>query len=75
VLAIVDLVVSDNRAAVRPDLDTRQGVTVDVISFNEASAITENINATLVAIKNGIAPIVGQSNSFSYKTVNGQFSI
>ncbi|TNN50387.1 hypothetical protein EYF80_039422 [Liparis tanakae] len=46
-LAVVDLVVPDDRAAVRPDLDARQGVTVDVISFDEASAVTENINATL----------------------------
>lgn len=61
-LAIVDLVVSDNRAAVRPDLDTCQGVTVDVVSLNEASAITENINATLVAIKNGVAPVFGENN-------------
>lgn len=55
-LAVVNLVVSDNRAAVCPDLDSCQGVTVDVISFDEASAITKNINTTLVAIKNGIAP-------------------
>lgn len=58
-LAIVDLVVSDNRAAVRPDLDSRQGVTVDVISFDEASAVAKNINATLVAVENGIAPKFG----------------
>lgn len=56
-LAIMDLVVSDNGTTVRPDLDSCQGVTVDVVSFNKASAITKNINATLVAIKNGIAPI------------------
>lgn len=56
VLAIVDLVVSDDRTAVGPDLDSRQGVTVDVVSFDKASAITKNINTTLVAIKNGIAP-------------------
>lgn len=63
-LAIVDLVMSDNRATVCPDLDSCQGVTVDVVSFNEASAITENINATLVAIENSIAPVFGQNNSF-----------
>ena len=61
-LAIVDLVVSNNRAAVRPDLDSCQGVTVDVVSFNEASAVTKNINATLVAIEDGIAPVFGQNN-------------
>lgn len=61
-LAVVDLVVSDNRTAVRPDLDSCQGVTIDVISFNEASAIAKNINTTLVAIKNGIAPEFGTKN-------------
>lgn len=63
-LAVMDLVVSDNRAAVRPDLDSCQGITVDVVSFNEASAVTKNINATLVAVKNGIAPVFGQNNIF-----------
>lgn len=55
-LAIVDLVVPDNRAAVCPDLDSSQGVAVDVVSFDEASTVTKNINATLVAIINGITP-------------------
>lgn len=53
----MDLVVSDNWTAVRPDLYSRQGVAVDVISFNKASTVTENINTTLIAIKNGIAPL------------------
>lgn len=53
----MDLVVSDNGTAVCPDLYSRQGIAVDVISFDEASTITENINATLIAIENGIAPI------------------
>lgn len=52
----MDLVVSDNWTTVRPDLYSSQGVAVDVISFNKASTVTENINATLIAIKNGIAP-------------------
>lgn len=58
-LTIVDLVMSDNRAAVCPYLDSCQGVSIDVVSFNEASTITKNINATLVSIKNGIAPVIG----------------
>lgn len=53
----MDLVVSDNWTAVRPDLYSCQGVAVDVISFNKASTVTENINTTLIAIKNGIAPL------------------
>lgn len=63
-LAIVDLVVSDDRTAVCPDLNPCQGITVDVVPFDEASAITKNIYSTLVAIKNGIAPVVGQNNTF-----------
>lgn len=59
VLAVMDLVVPDDRTAVCPDLDSCQGVTVDVIPFNEAPAITKDINTTLVAIKNGIAPYCG----------------
>lgn len=65
-LAIVDLVVPDNRAAVRPDLDSCQSVAVDVVSFNEASSITEYINPTLVAVKNGIAPAF-RRNTFQNK--------
>ena len=58
-LAIVDLVMPDNRTAICPDLDSCQGVTIDVISLDEASAITKNINSALIAIKNGIAPVSG----------------
>lgn len=61
-LAIMNLVVPDNRAAICPDLDSCQGVTIDVVSFNEASAITKNINSTLVTIKNGIAPVLDRTN-------------
>lgn len=62
-LAIVDLIVPDDGAAVCPDLDSCEGVTVDVVSFDEASAIPENINATLIAIKNGITPVCIQNNT------------
>lgn len=61
-LTIMDLVMSHNRTAVRPDLDSCQGVAIDVIAFNEASAITKNVNATLVAIKDGVTPVFGQHN-------------
>lgn len=62
-LAIMNLVVPDNRAAICPDLDSCQGVTIDVVSFNEASAITKNINSTLVTIKNGIAPVLDRTTN------------
>lgn len=67
-LAIVDLVVSDNGAAVRPDLDSCEGVTVDVVSFNEASAVAKNVNATLIAIKNGITPVCIENNTWGYNS-------
>lgn len=76
-LTIMDLVVSDNRAAVCPDLDSCQSISVDVVSFDEASAITENVNSTLVTIKNGIAPVFGQNNKIQDKLHlhTGQFPI
>lgn len=65
VLAIMDLVVSDNGTTICSDLDSCQGVAVDVISFDEASAIAENINTPLVAIKNGIAPASATKHIFA----------
>lgn len=59
-LTIMDLVVPDNRTAICPDLDSCQGIAIDVISFNKASAITKNVNTTLVPVKNGIAPVFEQ---------------
>lgn len=63
-LAIMDLVVPHNRAAVCPDLDSSQGVAINVVSFDEASAITKNINATLVAVINGVTPVFKQKVEF-----------
>lgn len=63
VLAIVDLVVSDYGTAVCPDLDPCQGVAIDVVSFDETSTVAENINATLVAVENGVAP-TSRENAF-----------
>ena len=60
-LAIMDLVVSDNRTTVGPNLDSCQGIPMDVISLNKAPTITKNINTSLVAIKNGIAPVFEQN--------------
>ena len=58
-LSVMDLVVPDNGTAVCPDLDSSQRVAVDVISLDKAATVTENVNATLVTIKNGIAPVFG----------------
>lgn len=69
-LAIMDLVVPHNRAAVRPDLDSSQGIAVNVVSFYEASAIAKNINTALVAIINGITPVFKQKAEF--EDIRGQ---
>lgn len=63
-LTIMDLVVPHNRTAVRPDLDSCQCVAVNVVPFNEASAVTKNVNAALVAIEDGVTPVFGQNNRF-----------
>lgn len=54
---------SDYGTAVRPDLDPCQRVAIDVVSFDETSTVAENINATLVAVENGVAP-TSQANPF-----------
>lgn len=56
-LTVMDLVVPHNRTTIGPDLDSCQGVAIDVVSFNEASAITENVDTTLVSVKNGVTPV------------------
>lgn len=63
VLPVVDLVVPDYGTAICPDLDPCQGVAIDVVSFDETSAVAKNINAALVAVENGVAP-TSQENPF-----------
>lgn len=55
-LPIVDFVLSDDRAAVGPDLDPCQGVAMDVVPFDEAPPISKYVNATLITIIDGISP-------------------
>lgn len=54
VLAVVYLIVSDDRIAVGADLDACQGISVYVIVLNQTAAFTKNINAALVSIVNFI---------------------
>lgn len=61
---------SDNGTTVCPDLDSCQGIAVDVISFNEASAVTEYINTTLVAVKNGVAPTSASKHTLGRTSVS-----
>lgn len=53
----MDLVVSDDGTAVGPNLYSCQGIPVDVVSFDEASAIAEDVNAALIAVENGVSPV------------------
>lgn len=75
-LAIVDLVMPDNRAAICPDLDSCQGVTIYVVSFDEAAAIAKNIHTSLVAVKNGIPSVLKKKTKIEklflllYKALN-----
>lgn len=48
---------SDDWTAVGPNLYSCQGIPVDVISFDKASAVAEDVNATLIAVENSVAPI------------------
>lgn len=56
VLAVVDLVVADDGAAVGSDLDARQGVTVDVVTLYQAPPISKYVHASLVPVENGVSP-------------------
>ena len=56
VLAVVDLVVPYDRVAVRPDLDARERVAVDVVVLDQAAALAEDVHAALVAVVDLVLP-------------------
>ncbi len=64
-LSIVDLVVSHNGAAVGSDLDSRQGVTIDVITLYQTSSISKYVDPSLVTIKYSISPGNKGKNNFT----------
>ncbi len=55
-LPVMDLVVPYYRTAVRSDLNASQGISINIISLNEAPPITKYVNASLVSIEDGISP-------------------
>lgn len=55
-LPIVDLVVPYDGAAVGSDLDSRQGVTIDVVTLYQTSSISKYVHASLVTVENSISP-------------------
>lgn len=55
-LSIVDLVVPYNGAAVGSDLDSRQGVTVDIVTLYQTPAISKYVHPALVTVEYSISP-------------------
>lgn len=55
-LTIMDLVVPHDGAAVGSDLDSRQGVTIDVITFYQTPPISKYVDPSLVTIEYSISP-------------------
>lgn len=55
VLSIVDLVMPYNRAAVGSDLNTRQGIAIDVITLYQTPSISEYVHTSLVTIEYGVS--------------------
>lgn len=53
---MMNLVVPDNRVAVRSDLNAGECVPVYVVVFNQTPTFTENINAALMAVVYLISP-------------------
>lgn len=60
-LAVVDLVVPDDGAAIGSDLDASQRVPVDVVHFDEAPPIAKYVHASLVPVVDGIPPALKNS--------------
>lgn len=55
-LSIVDLVVPYNGAAVGSDLDSRQGVTIDIVTLYQTPSISEYVHPSLVTVEYSISP-------------------
>lgn len=65
----MDLIVSDYRTAVGSDLNTSQGVSINIIALYETSAITKYVNAPLVSIEDSITPGGKKKNKHNWATV------
>jgi len=63
-LPVMDLVVPYYRTAVRSDLNASQGISINIISLNEAPPISKYVNASLVSIEDGISPRLKADISF-----------
>ncbi len=76
-LPVMDLVVPYYRTAVRSDLNASQGISINIISLNEAPPITKYVNASLVSIEDGISPRLWADSSLyrSSTRQNNQFTV
>lgn len=54
-LSIVDLVMPYNRAAVGSDLDSRQGVTIDIVTLYQTPPISKYVHASLVTVEYSVS--------------------
>lgn len=61
-LSIMDLVMPYNGAAVGSNLDPRQGVTVDVVTFYQTPPISKYVHPSLVTIEYSISPEMNKSH-------------
>lgn len=55
-LTVVDLVVPYNGAAVGSDLDSRQGVTIDIVTLYQTPSISKYVHPSLVTVEYSISP-------------------
>lgn len=55
-LPVVDLVVPYNGAAVGSDLDSRQGIAIDIVTLYQTPSISENVHPSLVTVEYSISP-------------------
>lgn len=62
----MDLVVPYNRAAVGSDLDSSQGVTVDVVTFYQTSPISKYVHPSLVTVENSISSEIKRAEKHNY---------
>lgn len=56
VLSIVDLVVPYNGATVGSDLDSRQGITVDIVTLYQTPPVPEYVHPSLVTVEYSVSP-------------------
>lgn len=55
-LSIVDLVVPYNGAAVGSNLDSRQGVTIDIVTLYQTPSISKYVHPSLVTVEYSVSP-------------------